>query len=104
MTTLIQAAHNDEFGVLIALAVTTGLRESEVLGLAWSDIDLNRGVLTVRNTLHSYAAERFELEPPKSRTSRRKVPIASVIVRMLEAHKAKQEETRALVGKAYSTR
>jgi integrase len=33
------------------LAVTAGLRISELLGLKWEDVDLERGVLHVRRTL-----------------------------------------------------
>ena len=37
----------------LTVAVTTGLRRSEVLALQWGDIDFDRSVLTVRRTVHN---------------------------------------------------
>jgi integrase len=50
---LLSAARGDRFEALHVLAVTAGLRISELLGLKWDDVDLERGVLHVRRTLSS---------------------------------------------------
>lgn len=47
------------------LAIDSGLRESELLGLAWDDIDLDAGTLTLRNQLYRDAAG-WHLVPPKT--------------------------------------
>lgn len=46
--TLLDAAHGDRLEALYVLAVTTGMRLGEVLGLKWRDVDLDRGNLQVR--------------------------------------------------------
>ncbi len=49
----LSAARGDRFEALHVLAVTAGLRISELLGLKWDDVDLERGVLHVRRTFSS---------------------------------------------------
>src|SRR3712207_3144592 len=48
---LFEAAKGDRLEVLYVLAVTTGLRQGELLGLKWDDFDLEVGTLQVRRTL-----------------------------------------------------
>ncbi len=48
---LLNAARRDELEALYVLAVTTGLRSGELLGLQWRDIDLEIGALQVRRTV-----------------------------------------------------
>lgn len=49
--TLISAAHEHPLGALYVLAVTTGLRQGEILALLWRDVDLDAAVVHVRATL-----------------------------------------------------
>lgn len=56
------------------LAATTGLRRGEVLGLRWSDVDLDSGRLAVRQTLVSVAYE-TKFSTPKTNRGRRSVSI-----------------------------
>lgn len=42
---LLRAARGDKFEALYVLAVTTGMRQGELLGLKWDDIDLDEGTL-----------------------------------------------------------
>ena len=48
----IQVIHGDRYAALYTLAITTGLRQGEILGLSWSDIDLESGSITIRNREH----------------------------------------------------
>jgi integrase len=48
---LFDAAKGNRLEALYVLAVTTGLRQGELLGLKWDDIDLEVGTLQVRRTL-----------------------------------------------------
>ena len=49
--TLLDAVRRDRMEALYVLAVTTGLRQGELLGLKWEDVDLDAGTLRVRRTL-----------------------------------------------------
>lgn len=48
---LLEAARGERLEALYALAVTTGMRQGEILGLKWEDLDLEAGTLQVRRTL-----------------------------------------------------
>jgi integrase len=64
---------------LIVTAVFTGLRASELRGLRWDDVDLDREVLTVRQR-----ADRWnKIGSPKSDSGKREVPLAPMVVNML---------------------
>ena len=45
---LLETAKGDRLEALYVLAVTTGLRQGELLGLTWADIDLQEGAVCVR--------------------------------------------------------
>src|SRR6266545_6727274 len=79
----------------VALAV--GLRQGEALGLAWNDIDLDGGTLTVRKTLQRID-ESFVLVEPKTVRSRRTIALPSVAVNVLRTHRARQMEERLMAG------
>jgi integrase len=64
---------------LIVTAVFTGLRASELRGLRWDDVDLDRGILTVRQR-----ADRWNtIGSPKSDSGKRQVPLAPMVVNVL---------------------
>src|SRR4028118_153710 len=74
--TLLEAAHaeSSDLEALYVLAVTTGLRQGELLGLKWDDVDLEGGMLQVRRTLTT-AKGGPVLSAPKTRGSRRSVKL-----------------------------
>lgn len=62
------------------VAVNTGLRPGEICGLKWSDIDLDKKEISIERTLiyqklDGDEQKTFHFDPPKTKTSRRKVPI-----------------------------
>lgn len=78
---LLRSDHPNDFGILLSLRF--GLRLGEVCALRWEDIDFEKGLLQVRNTL-SRGKERSAAdgrlwctEKPKTISSRRKIPISS---------------------------
>jgi len=48
---LLDSAHADRLEALYVLAIHCGLRQGELLGLRWEDVDLEAGMLQVRRTL-----------------------------------------------------
>jgi integrase len=85
-------AGTDVEGV-VAVALFAGLRQGEVLGLRWRDVDLDTRTLHVRQIL-----QRLEgvttFGPPKSKTSRRVVPIAAPLASSLGGHQRREKEKR----------
>jgi integrase len=75
-----------------------GLRQGEVLGLAWRDVDLDQRVLAVRQTLQYRPGEGFHLVPPKTTRSRRIVPLPDAVVEALKLRREQQETDRLAAG------
>ncbi|HEV2092472.1 MAG TPA: site-specific integrase, partial [Rubrobacter sp.] len=89
--TLLEAAHaeSERLEALYVLAVTTGLRQGELLGLKWDDVDLEAGMLQVRRTLTT-AKGGPVLSAPKTRGSRRSVKLSQTASDALGSHLERQ--------------
>lgn len=98
---LLDACDDDQFRTLIFVALSTGLREGELLGLRWPDVDLERGQLRVQRTLLTLRGGTLQFGEPKTRRSRRQVAISRETVRWLREQRRRQLETRLAAGKAY---
>jgi integrase len=76
-------------GARWVLAVTTGLRQGEALGLRWRDVRLGAPAsVTVRKSAARIGGE-WVMKDPKSRKSRRSVPLPAVAVTALSAHRGR---------------
>jgi integrase len=95
--TFLQAAEGDRLAALYVLALSTGMREGELLGLRWRDVDLTHGSLTVRGTLQRTKGQ-FSIGEPKTHRSRRPVTLTPQAVAALRKHKATQNEERLRLG------
>ena len=95
--TLFEATKGDRLEALYVLAVTTGLRQGELLGLKWDDVDMEAGTLQVRRTLTT-AKGGPVLSPPKTRGSRRTVKLSQTAIEVLRSHLARQLEEIDRVG------
>jgi integrase len=86
---LLQATRDERLEALYVLAVTTGLRQGELLGLKWEDVDLEAGTLQVRRTLAT-AKGGPQLTAPKTKGSRRTVRLTQSAVNALRSHLERQ--------------
>ncbi|MGX5694801.1 tyrosine-type recombinase/integrase [Agromyces soli] len=76
---------------LFELAYSVGLRRGELLGLRWSDVDLDAGMIHVRQTMQRLGSAHGRVfGPPKTARSRRSVPIPARVARSLRIHRAAQ--------------
>ena len=81
----------ERFEALYVLAITTGLRRGELLGLRWEDVDLERGRLRVGRALVREGG-RHILGETKTRRERRQINLTPGTVSALQAHRKKQLE------------
>ena len=88
---LLEAARQDRLEALYVLAVHTGLRQGELLGLKWEDADFEAGTLQVRRSLAT-AKGGPVLAAPKTRGSRRTVKLTRGAVEALRGHLQRQLE------------
>ena len=100
---LLDAARGDRFEALYVLAVHCGLRQGELLGQRWEDVDLPSGVLRVRRTL-SVTKDGPIFNPPKTAKGRRTVALTDDCANALEAHKRRQLSEAEVLGSGYEDR
>ncbi len=84
----------------ILLAVNTGLRRGELLGLRWSDCDLKSGALFVNRALQDVGGELIFREP-KTPRSRRRITLPRTALEALRQHRRQQLEKRLSLGELY---
>ena len=85
----LQVIQGDRLAALYTLAITTGLRQGEILGLCWSDINLTSGSITIRNSLQKHRG-RYSLVEPKSTKSRRTLVLPGLAIEAIRVHKRRQ--------------
>jgi integrase len=83
----LEAARQSRNFALYATAIGTGMRQGELLGLTWPDIDFDGGTLDVRRSLSQVKSE-FIVKEPKSRSSRRSIALPQFVLVALRDHRA----------------
>ena len=86
---------------IIHVAVTTGLRLGELLGLRWSDLDLDGGTASISRAAQYLSGTGITFRQPKSARSRRNIALSAETVRTLREHRRRQLERRLAAGPAY---
>ena len=79
-------------GTAFILALGTGLRRGELLGLHWEDVDLENGFLHVKRNIVYVRGKGIVVQPPKTEKGNRVVPIPKLVLRMLEGHRERLEK------------
>ena len=98
--TFLDAAATDRLEALYVLALTTGMRQGELLALRWSNLDFENGTVQVNATLQRTTAG-FVFAEPKTARSRRQVALSVAAVASLQRHRARQIEERLGLGTAW---
>ena len=97
---LLDTAGGDSLEALYVLAIHTGMRQGELLGLKWEDVDLTANVIRVRRTLLRIKG-RIVLGEPKTKKSRRTVHLTGAASRALEEHLGRQLKDMERLGDLY---
>jgi integrase len=100
--TFLATAKIDRYYALYVLALTTGMRQGELLTLKWRDVDLDGARLTVRATLQYVKGQGYVFTPPKTKRSRRSIALTSAAVDALRAHRQRQDIEREKLGTAWA--
>lgn len=91
----LQTVKGDRLFALYMVAWGTGLRRSEILGLKWEDIDLKKGTLIVRRTLVRVKGDPpYKFGEPKTKKSRRTIPLPDSVTQALTTRKAQQAQEK----------
>lgn len=97
---LLAAAKGERLEALYTLALSTGMRQGELLALKWRDVDVEGGSLQVRSALH-FTKEGAVFSEPKTNYSRRRIALSRLALEALRAHRARQLEERVQLGVAW---
>jgi integrase len=84
MKALLEAARGDKLEALYVLACTTAMRQGELLGLQWKDIDLDTGALRVNRSVYDGV-----ISPPKTATGNRTIKLSRLATAALKEHRLK---------------
>lgn len=95
--TFLDAIRDDRYEALYLAALGVGLRQGELLGLSWRDVDLDGGTLRVRQALQRVKGG-LTLVEPKSATSHRTVALPAVVRDSLRRHRVRQLKERLASG------
>jgi integrase len=97
---LLEAASGDRLEALYVLAVHTGMRAGELLGLKWEDVDLEHGVARLKRSLVREGGKTAlgDLKTPKSRRS---VRLTRAATEALRSHLERQLEEIERIGFLY---
>ncbi|GHJ29482.1 hypothetical protein TPA0910_39150 [Streptomyces hygroscopicus subsp. sporocinereus] len=83
---------------LFELALHTGLRKGELLGLRWEDLDLDTGTAAIRRTLQRTSAGGLTTLPTKTRASERRIALPTRCLQSLKLHREQQQREREAAG------
>ena len=97
----VDAIATDRQFAMWVLFITTGMRRGEVAGLAWDDLDTERGVLSVQRAVIS-AGKGTGLSEPKTRRSRRSIPLDPGTLDALRVHRRAQVAERLRLGEVWT--
>lgn len=98
---LLELFDGDLLETVVRLAVTYGLRRSEVCGLRWEAVDFDKGTIHICHTAVMAKGKVIYADDTKTNTSNRILPLTAHMRAYLQGVKARQAETRELMGTAY---
>lgn len=86
--------------IFFSLAIWTGMRRGELLGLRWQDIDFEKKEIYVQQQL-SWTKDGFIFQSTKTNGSVRTIPIHDQLIKELKEYKLQQNKCRLQLGEAY---
>ncbi len=87
VSALLKVSRKDPLYALYYLAVATGMRQGELFALRWSDVDFERSIIRVRNTLSNVTLKPVEV---KTERSKRAIAVTPAVIAELEEHRERQ--------------
>jgi integrase len=106
LTKALMAVHHTKFDLLTHLGALYGLRRGEILGLQWSDLDLESGVLSIRRTLKEtrvyneagFSRSILETEEPKTKRSARRIQVGETVMHAFLRHREYVDQMAEAAG------
>ncbi|NLF50091.1 MAG: site-specific integrase [Leptolinea sp.] len=91
-------SEGNRLSMLYHLAIVTGLREGEILGLRWSDIDWKKRRLCIQRQVQRIPQKGLVFSAPKTQSGVRRIAVGELTMDKLRKHKTNQELEKELAG------
>ena len=98
---LLEAAQKTRFAALIHLALSTGMRQGELLGLKWLDLDWDRRILRIQRQVQRVPKKGMVFGPPKTDAGRRSIRLDGSTLQVLSEHLVQQRLDRFSSGERW---
>lgn len=95
------AAQSSRYRALYHLAVTTGMRQGELFGLKWADIQWGKGVLHLQRQVQKVPGQGWSFVEPKTQAGKRTIRIGEGTLQVLREHHEQQAEIRQTAGERW---
>jgi integrase len=92
------AAKGSRFEALYYLAITTGMRQGELFGLKWTDLQWQSGKLHIQRQVQNVPGVGWAFVEPKTRSGRRTIHLSENVLQVLREHKQSQEILKQFAG------
>jgi integrase len=99
---MLVAAQGNRLDTLLQLAVVTGMRQMELLGLKWTDIDWIKQTLKVERQLERSTVDQVKFVQPKTNYGRRSLALGDQTITAMHRHYERQNEERKVAGERWS--
>lgn len=103
VTEILQATESEPTHIraLVEVALFTGLRRGEIVGLKWDDVDLDMQILSVKRSIYKPKNEKALEKAPKSQCSIRTIAIPERLCNTLREYKEHQDRHASFLGNAW---
>lgn len=88
----------DHIFILYYLAIYTGMRRGELLGLKWQDLDFDNKRIFIKHSLYYIAGQGLVLQTPKTVSGKRNISITEDVIEELKTYRIKKQEQLLKVG------
>jgi len=87
----LSATHDRRYEALYNLVVKTGMRQVELFGLKWSDVQWHNDTLLVQHQVQRIPRQGWKLLPPKTKVGRQAIKLVDATLQTLRLHREHQE-------------
>jgi integrase len=92
------AAQSSPYAALYQLAVTTGMRQGELFGLKWADLQWGKGVLHLQRQVQKVPGQGWSFVEPKTQAGRRTIKLGEGTLQVLRGHRECQAQLKEKAG------
>lgn len=97
---LIKSITNTDLYIPVMIAIATGMRRGEILGLIWKNVDLENGIIKVTQALYP-SKNGLVILPPKTENSIRNISLPLTLITILKKHKENQNKLKEILCNDY---